>query len=70
MKSMRRREIERALLAAGCQPKRGSGRGSHEKWVCPCGAHAAIIPRHVEISPGVVADTIRRLSCLRKGWLQ
>jgi hypothetical protein len=69
-KEMRRRDVERALRSEGCQPKTASGRGSHDKWVCPCGGHTANIPRHTHISPGVVADTIQRLACLPKGWLQ
>jgi hypothetical protein len=67
---MRRRDVERALRAQGCQPKSGSGRGAHEKWVCECGAHTANIPRHAYLSPGVVADTMQRLACLPEGWLQ
>ena len=30
----------------------------------------ANIPRHTTFTPGVVRDTIRRLACLPKGWLQ
>jgi hypothetical protein len=29
--------------------------------------HSANIPRHAVVSPGVVADTIRRMECLPKG---
>ena len=44
--------------------------GPHTKWVCPCGEHTANVPRHREVSPGVVRDTIKRMECLPKGWLQ
>ncbi|WP_363319953.1 type II toxin-antitoxin system HicA family toxin [Nocardiopsis exhalans] len=67
---MKRRDVERALKEQGCAQPPGSGRGSHEKWNCPCGQHRAIIPRHGDISPGVIADTIKRMQCLPKGWLQ
>ncbi len=36
----------------------------------PMREHTANIPRHIVISPAVVRDTIRRLACLPKGWLQ
>jgi hypothetical protein len=49
---------------------RAADEGSHDKWLCPCGGHTANIPRHTFISPGVVADTMTRLSCLPEGWLQ
>jgi hypothetical protein len=68
--AMKRRDVERALTATGCQPKPGSGRSPHSKWRCPCGQHSANIPRHTDISPGVVADTIKRMACLPEGWLQ
>lgn len=67
-KEMKRRNVNRALSAAGCTIK--SDKGAHTKWVCPCGQHSANIPRHTVISPGVAADTIRRMQCLPKGWLQ
>jgi hypothetical protein len=65
---MRRRDVTRALTKQGCEVV--SDRGEHTKWVCPCGDHAANIPRHNVISPGVVSDTAQRLSCLPEGWLQ
>lgn len=65
---MKRRDVEAALHAAGCHPL-GSGRGSHEKWRCPCGQHSANLPRHRDISPGVIKDIQIRLACLPKGWL-
>ncbi|WP_460775803.1 type II toxin-antitoxin system HicA family toxin [Nocardiopsis nanhaiensis] len=69
VKGMKRRQVERALEKSGCTRHPSSGRGNHEKWNCPCGSRQAIIPRHGEISPGVIADTIKRMECLPKGWL-
>lgn len=66
---MSRRELESALRRAGCVPPTGRGRGGHDKWDCPCGQHSANIPRHSNISPGVIRDTIKRLACLSEGWL-
>jgi len=65
---MKRRDVTRALSAAGCVIV--SDTGPHTKWRCPCGRHTANIPRHREITPGVIADTIKRMTCLPKGWLQ
>lgn len=67
-KAMRLRAVTRALLAQGCAIKNDTGR--HTKWICPCGQHSANLPRHRVVSPGVVADTIKRMTCLPKGWLQ
>jgi hypothetical protein len=65
---MRRREVNRALRRSGCTVKNDDG--PHTTWVCGCGLHTADIPRHVDISPGVIRDTIKRMACLPKGWLQ
>ncbi|MGH3740455.1 MAG: type II toxin-antitoxin system HicA family toxin [Micromonosporaceae bacterium] len=69
-KSMKRRDMERALRQHGCVPSAGSGRGRHDKWRCPCGAHSVNVPRHVDLSPGVVGDFMKRMECLPGGWLQ
>src|SRR5918998_5890072 len=47
---MRLRDVESALLKRGC--KILSDKGPHTKWVCPCGAHTAPVPRHSIVSPG------------------
>ena len=65
---MKHRDIHRALLAHGCRMRQG--KGSHEKWLCRCGRHIAIVPNHPQVSPGVVADIIMKLACLPEGWLQ
>lgn len=70
VREMKRRDIERALTRNGCTKASGSGRGPHEKWLCPCGSHQVPVPRHGDISPGVVASIIKRLVCLEEGWLQ
>lgn len=67
-KPMKLHDVNRALSRAGCSVKATSG--AHVKWVCPCGQHSANIPRHARVSPGVVADTIKRMTCLPGGWLQ
>ena len=67
-KAMKLRNLNRALSRAGCSVKATSG--GHVKWVCPCGQHSANIPRHAQVSPGVVADTMKRMTCLPERWLQ
>ena len=67
-KPEKRRYVERALLSNGCTVKADTG--DHTKWICGCGQHSANIPRHGTISPGVIANTIKRLACLPEGWLQ
>jgi len=65
---MKRRDVERALTRNGCEIEKT--RGPHTKWRCPCGSHTAAIPRHRDISPGVIGQTIERMKCLPEGWLQ
>ncbi|MET9019032.1 type II toxin-antitoxin system HicA family toxin [Actinopolymorpha sp. NPDC004070] len=67
-KGMKLRDLERAMRKQDCEIV--PSRGPHTKWVCPCGRHTANIPRHIEVSPGVVGDTIKRMTCLPEGWLQ
>jgi len=67
-KAMKRRDVIRALRQQGCHEAADTGK--HTKWRCPCGQHSANIPRHQDISPGVVRDTIQRMTCLPEGWLQ
>jgi hypothetical protein len=64
---MKAREVTRALRKSGCASHGGK---EHDKWICPCGQHSANIPRHDDISPGVVGSTIKRMACLPDGWLQ
>lgn len=65
---MKRRNVQRALLAHGCRVLRDTG--DHTVWGCLCGQHIAPLPRHIEISPGVVGSIVKRMACLPEGWLQ
>jgi predicted RNA binding protein YcfA (HicA-like mRNA interferase family) len=65
---MRYREVEKALREQGCTMRQG--RGSHERWTCPCGQHKTALKRDTEVSAGVVRSIIRDLACLPEGWLQ
>lgn len=67
---MKRRLVNQALRRNKCSIK--NDEGEHTTWECSCedGPHTADIPRHVDISPGVIRDTITRMKCLPKGWLQ
>jgi hypothetical protein len=65
---MQYRDMARALIDNGCTPK--EGKGDHQKWYCPCGKHMAVVTQTRIVSPGVVRDTINKLACLPKGWLQ
>lgn len=65
---MKRRLVVRALLDAGCTETRDTGK--HTVYTCPCRRHSAPVPRHSEISAGVVGSIIKQMSCLEKGWLQ
>ncbi|MCW7941642.1 hypothetical protein AAW14_06245 [Streptomyces hygroscopicus] len=65
---MKLRIVERALRQAGCQIL--SEDGKHTKWGCPCSQHTTAVPRHREVTPGVIRNIIRDLACPPKGWLQ
>jgi hypothetical protein len=67
-KAMRHRDLKRALLQQGCRWRQG--KGDHEVWYCPCGEHTATVTQVRVVSPGVVAQAIRNLGCLPKGWWQ
>jgi hypothetical protein len=68
VREMKSRLVEQALAAQKCT--KAPTDGPHAKWICPCGSHKTAIPRHREITPGVIRNIIRDLSCLPKGWLQ
>jgi hypothetical protein len=68
VKAMQYRDLARALLDNGCTPK--EGKGDHQKWSCPCGKHMGVVVEARIVSPGVVRDTIKKLACLPKGWLE
>ncbi len=65
---MKRRAVERALRAVGCVVLREGGR--HTVWVCTCGVeHRTAVPRHREISPGVLDNIRADIACEAEGWL-
>jgi len=64
---MKRREVLRALRRVGCVLVREGG--EHSVWGCPCGQHRAAVPRHSEISAGVVGSIEKQMGCLPRGWL-
>jgi hypothetical protein len=68
VKAMQYRVMARALVDNDCTPR--EGKGDHVKWCCPCGKHMAVVTEARIVSPGVVRDTIAKLACLPKGWLQ
>jgi predicted RNA binding protein YcfA (HicA-like mRNA interferase family) len=70
MKPMAKRLVVAALSSNGCY--KVSEQGIHEKWSCPatCGKHSTSVPRHREISPGVVRKIERHMACLPEGWLR
>lgn len=68
VKEMRRKAVERALRKHDCTVIYDDGK--HTKWGCPCGSHIAPVPRHIDVTAGVIRNIIRDLPCLPKGWLQ
>lgn len=64
---MSRRLVEKALRSNECRVLRTTG--PHDVWGCPCGAHTAPVPRHNEISAGVVKNVQQQMACLGEGWL-
>ena len=66
-KPMNRRKVEQALAADACSLLRSTG--GHDVYGCPCGQHMAPLPRHREISPGVVKSIGKLMACLPEGWL-
>lgn len=68
VKAMHYRDMARALADNGRIPR--EGKGDHIKWFCPCGKHMAVVTESRIVSPGVVRDSIAKLACLPKGWLQ
>lgn len=65
---MKRRDVERALAAIGATVVRD--RGDHTIYGCNCGQHKTAVPRHSEITVGVVGSIQKKMACAPKGWLQ
>lgn len=69
MNPISKRKLVQALRASQCRMVKK--RGLHEKWICPCDEHhTTAVPRHREVTAGVVRNIIDDLKCLPKGWLQ
>lgn len=67
-KPMTRRNVEKALRTHGATFLRAGG--NHDVWQCPCGQHKTAVPRHNQITAGVVGSISKTMECLPKGWLQ
>ena len=65
MKPQKKRDVLKALKANGWQLVRTTG--GHEWWEGPDGQGEAI-PRHTEISAGVVAKLAKKLESVPKNW--
>jgi predicted RNA binding protein YcfA (HicA-like mRNA interferase family) len=62
------RSDERALARIGATLVRD--KGEHTIYRCTCGQHQTALPRHTDITAGVVGSIIKQLPCAPKGWLQ
>lgn len=70
VKAMKRRDVLRKFKANGIVFKR-QGKGDHDVWVCTCGEnHEIVLTDTREISPGLIRQTIQKMTCRPKGWLQ
>lgn len=67
-KPMKRREVIARLTAIGATELRD--KGDHTVYGCTCGQHIAPVPRHKEITAGVVGSIQKQMACAPKGWLQ
>jgi len=64
---MKRRDLAKALLRGDCHIER-EGK-EHTIWRCPCGRHLAAVPRHRDITAGVVGKIQQQMACLGERWL-
>jgi predicted RNA binding protein YcfA (HicA-like mRNA interferase family) len=67
-KPMKRTHVVKALRSIGATKLRD--KGDHTIYGCTCGQHIAPVPRHNEITAGVVGSIIKQMACAPKGWLQ
>ena len=65
---MKRRDVEKALKGIDAAVLREGG--EHTIWICNCGQHKTALPRHSEITAGVVGSIGKQIACAPKGWLQ
>jgi predicted RNA binding protein YcfA (HicA-like mRNA interferase family) len=63
-----RRAVVKTMKKLGCAVLRDTG--GHTVHVCPCGQHTAAVPRHRQVSAGVLASIGDRWQCLERRWLQ
>ncbi|MDO5626970.1 MAG: type II toxin-antitoxin system HicA family toxin [Mobilicoccus sp.] len=64
---MKYRDLVLRLRAQGCTPRQG--KDDHEKWYCPCGQHMTPITQTRDVSPGLLRQAEKRLTCLPEGWM-
>jgi predicted RNA binding protein YcfA (HicA-like mRNA interferase family) len=65
---MKRRDVISRLEAIGARLLRD--KGDHTVYGCPCGEHITAVPRHSDITAGVVGSIQKQIACAPKGWLQ
>ena len=65
---MKYRDVIKALGGIGATFVRD--KGDHTIYGCECGQHIAAVPRHKEVSAGVIGNIIKHMECAPKGWLQ
>ncbi len=65
MKPIKRKELESILVRRSCARVHGA---EHDIWTC--GTCKVAVPRHQEISAGVLRTIMKNLTpCLGEGWL-
>ena len=65
---MERRDVLQRLVAIGAIIVREGG--EHTIYGCACGRHQTAVPRHRDITAGVVGSIQKQIECQPKGWLQ
>jgi len=69
VKTIKRRELLKILVAHGCLIQSGRGKGSHV--VVRCGECVTTVPADREIAPGTLRSIEKVLApCLGKKWLR
>lgn len=63
---MKYRDIRRFLIKKGWEHLRTVG--SHETWQSPDGTVKQTVPNHREVSPGIVAQIIKKLPDAPREW--
>ncbi|KRC31685.1 toxin HicA [Oerskovia sp. Root918] len=66
-KPQKYRDVIKALKANGWVLLR-DGKGSHELWGLPDESQKASIPRHGEVSAGIVGQLIKKLDQAPQNW--